>query len=135
MKIDYCDSKEVNVYKAFVTHPEDRKARTAFMRCFGKELMEPASKLHERLTRFKNAARYNEVFGKTKNRIEFAKGQKHSNPFILKVRVSGSHRKFFHHVTGQGEYLKAGEWTGDFDAIEEIFVVSVNKHDYAGVLK
>lgn len=136
LKISYSNAKEVVIYRAFVENPKDRKARKDFKREFGAELMEPAVKLHERLKKYPNAAKYNDVFGKTKNRIGFVRGISDNKPFVLKVRVGGESRKFFRQVINdKGILLKAGDWKGNFNETEEIYVIAVNNHDYNEVSK
>lgn len=132
MTIEYHNSKEVECYRDFVKNPDNRKAMRAFERIFGKTLMEPAKKLHDRLLSYKTAGAYNADYGCTNNRIELKQGCRDREPLVMKVRVDGWHRKFFHHLFGEGAMLKK-DWTGDFNSVEKIYVIDVNNHDYKKV--
>ncbi len=131
MDIEYCNSKEVKCYRDYVLHPDDRAASRAFSKLFGANLMEPAKKLHDRLTSFVSAGAYNAVFGTTDNRIEIKQGCANKEPLVLKVRVGRGPRKFFNHITDEiGNFLLTKDWVGDFNSIVKIYVIAVNNHDY-----
>ena len=133
MDILFKSSKECKCYQAFVEDPTNRAKRRAFGRMFC-GLEDESVKLHKRLQSFANAGDYNKVYGGTKNSIEKKSGEKKENPLILKTRLTGSWRKFFHHVaTEAGEFLLVKDWTGDFDSVNTIYVISVNNHDYNAV--
>ena len=76
MVIEYSKNKQVKCYRDFVMEPDNFEARRAFNKTFGRELMEPAKKLHDRLKQFPSAGDYNKVFGKSDNRIELKKRRK-----------------------------------------------------------
>jgi hypothetical protein len=130
MIIKYCDDKDVKCYRDFVLNPEDRATQRAFSKKFGKPLMEPAKKLHDRLNSYETAAAYNAVFGSTDNRIEIKRGGVKTNPLILKVRVAQAERKFFHQLLDDGNFLISSQWEGNFGAISTIYVFAINNHDY-----
>lgn len=91
-------------------------------------------KLHKRILSFTNASDYNKIYGSTANSIELKRGEKKENPLILKTRVTGSWRKFFHSVaTDAGDFLLVKDWTGNFETISTIYVIDVNNHDYNAV--
>ena len=128
-------SKEVDCYCRFVLDPNNRMAMRAFNKRFGKELMTPAKKMHDRLTQCLSAENYNALYGTSENRIELKKGGVGKmDPLILKVRVSGSVRKFFNHIINdKGNLLLKKDWDGNFRSVERIFVIAVNKHNYDDV--
>lgn len=130
MNIEYGKDKAVKCYQEFVTNPDNRSALRAFSKVFGKEMMEPAKKLHDRLMNHTSVGTYNKTFGNTDNRIEIVKGCKDADPLILKVRVNGCSRKFFNHKTNNGSLLLRKSWNGDFDKITDILVIAVNNHEY-----
>lgn len=131
MVIEYSKNKQVKCYRDFVIEPDNFEARRAFNKTFGKELMEPAKKLHDRLKQFPSAGDYNKVFGKSDNRIELKKGEKENEPLILKTRINVKARKFFQYRTDREQtYLLVRDWDGDFSKITTIFVIAVNNHDY-----
>lgn len=130
MQITFKNTKELKCYRDFVEHPTDRKALRAFLRYYPNEIAQDCARRYNLLKQFGSAAEYNSVYGSTTNRIEKKDGTKHNSPLILKVRVSGSWRKFFYTVGEEDEYLLTGNWVGQFDAVKEICVIDVNKHDY-----
>lgn len=137
MEIEYNKSKAVECYRNFVSSPADRDARKNFSKTFGKELMKPALKIHERLSQCGSACEYNKIYGKTKNGIELVAGCQGKNPVILKVRINDSYRKFFNHVVDStcGELLLTEKWCGNFEAIKTIKVADINNHDYKKLKK
>lgn len=88
---------------------------------------------HNLLKQYPTALDYNKVYGLTTNRIELKDGTKKNQPLILKVRVTGSWRKFFYVVIGEEDYLLTKDWVGQFDEVRSIYVIDVNKHDYNAV--
>lgn len=133
MDILFKPSKECKCYQAFVEYPTNRAKRRAFSRLFC-GLEEESVKLHKRLLSFANAGAYNKIYGGTNNCIEKKQGEKKGDPLILKTRVTGSWRLFFHHVaTDAGDFLLVKDWTGDFYSVNIIYVIDVNKHDYNAV--
>lgn len=133
MYIRFKSSKTCKCYKEFVEDPTDRSKRRAFGRVFG-GIEDESVKLHKRLLSFADAGAYNKIYGVTTNRIELKRGEKKENPLILKTRVTGSWRKFFHHVaTEAGDFLSVKDWTGNFDSVKSIYVIDVNNHDYNAV--
>lgn len=134
MDIEYGNSKEVKCYRDFVTNPEDRSAMKAFTKMFGKNLMEPAQRLHERFVGCKSAGEYNHKFGNAKNRIELKKDCRNNDPLILKIRIGLSYRKFFNHIVdNEDSLLLKRDWSGDFNSVTTIYVIAVNNHDYDSV--
>lgn len=133
MDIRFKSSKACKCYQEFVEDPTNRAKRRAFGKMFG-AIEDESIKLHKRLHSFGDAGAYNKVYGSTANRIELKRGEKKENPLILKTRVTGSWRKFFYHlVTDAGDFLLVKDWTGNFDAVETIYVIDVNNHDYNAV--
>lgn len=133
MDIRFKSSKECKCYQAFVEDPTNRANRRAFEKNFG-GIAEESVKLHKRLLSFTNAGAYNKIYGGTTNRIEIKRGERKENPLILKTRVTGSWRKFFHHIaTDAGDFLLVKDWIGNFDAISIIYIIDVNNHDYNAV--
>ena len=130
MIIDFKNTKELKCYKEFVEHPTDRKALRAFLKYFPKEITSDCVRRHELMKQYDTALEYNRVYGSTTNRIEKKDGAKQSNPLVLKVRVSGSWRKFFYVVCNNGDYLLARDWIGQFEDAKSIYIIDVNKHDY-----
>ena len=133
MDITYCNDKDVACYRDYVLHPDDRKASRAFAKRFGKELMAPAERLHERLKTCVSAGEYNVKFGQTKNCIEKMQGCRDGDPLVLKVRVSLKVRKFFYHMLAGSDPLLMRDWQGDFGSVTAIHVVAVNHHEYSKV--
>ena len=135
MEIEYDESsKEVVCYRQFVLCPTDRSAIRAFNKKFGQALMKPAIKLHDRLKQFPTAEDYNAIYGTTENRIELKKSTGKKDPLILKVRVSGSMRKFFNHIVNdKGDFLLKKDWEGNFSFVKRIFVIAINNHKYEDV--
>lgn len=134
MKIEYENSKEVKCYRDFVLNPEDRSAINAFKKCFGADLMTPAVRLHSVLVEQDSVGMYNKIYGSSDNRIEVVAGVPSKCPKVFKVRISRSYRKFFQQIIKEsGSVLLVRDWNGDFDSIDTIRVVAVNKHDYRGV--
>lgn len=135
MNVLFKNTKENKCYHEFVEDPSDRKKMRAFNKTFGSTIGDESVKLHKRIKQYATAADYNKVYGLTDNRIETVTGIKEKDPFILKVRVTGSYRKFFHYITDLDSlcFLKKKEWTGRFDLVSDIYVIEVNKHDYKAV--
>lgn len=133
MDIRFKSTKECKCYQAFVEDPTNRSKRRAFGKMFG-SIEEESVKLHKRLLSFANAGAYNKVYGGTTNRIELKRGVKKENPLILKTRVTGSWRKFFHNIFSEkGDFLLLKDWNGNFDAVNVIYIIDVNNHDYNAV--
>ncbi|MDE5789684.1 MAG: hypothetical protein K2H96_00445 [Muribaculaceae bacterium] len=133
MDIRFKSTKECKCYQAFVEDPTNRATRRAFGKMFS-GIEEESVKLHKRLLSFSDAGAYNRVYGGTTNSIELKRGVKKENPLILKTRVTGSWRKFFHHICSEeGDFLLVKDWTGNFDAVSVIYVIDVNNHDYNAV--
>ena len=97
--------------------------------------MKPAIRLHDRLKQFPTAKDYNTIYGTTENRIEIKKKDaRDKDPLILKVRVSGSMRKFFNHIINdKGDFLLKKDWDGNFGSVKRIFVIAINNHKYEDV--
>lgn len=134
MEIEYGNSKEVKCYRDFVLNPDNRNVAKAFSRIFGANLMMPAKKLHDRLSKHDSAGAYNAVFGQTDNRIEIKHGCGDKEPLILKIRISRGCRKFFNHITdSRKNLLLTQDWQGDFNSIKTIYVIAVNNHDYNNI--
>ena len=131
MRIQFKDTKENRCYEDFVNNPSDRTKMRAFKKMYG-AIEDEAVKLHKRLNNSETVAAYNKIYGSTNNRIETKSGGKDKEPFILKVRVTGSYRKFFYHVLNSEtmEFLKKKDWAGQFEDVSHIFVIAVNNHDY-----
>lgn len=131
MHILFKETKENRCYEDFVNDPSDRKKMRAFNKIYG-AIGDEAVKLHKRLDKFETVAAYNKIYGLTNNRIETKSGLKDKDPFILKVRVTGSYRKFFYHVIDMNEmnFLKKKDWKGQFEEVSNIFIIAVNNHDY-----
>lgn len=130
MIINYGTSKEVKCYRDFVQNPDDRSSVRAFVKMFGKPLLEPAKRLHDRLTTYSSAGDYNKDYGTTDNRIELKLGVADKKPLVLKVRVGKGPRKFFHQIINENEFLIKKDWEGDFNSVTTIYVIEVNNHDY-----
>ena len=130
MDINYGTSKEVKCYRDFVQNPDDRSSIRAFVKMFGKPLLEPAKRLHDRLSTYPSAGDYNKVYGTTDNRIDLMQGVADKNPLILKVRVGRGPRKFFHQIINECESLIKKDWKGDFNSVTSILVIEINNHDY-----
>ena len=133
MDVSFNNSKECKIYEAFVTDSSNRKNRRAFIKHFGNQIADEAIKLHKRIKANNTAADYNRLYGQTENRIEIKKGCKDKDPLIFKTRVTGSYRKFFHHIKDDGHLKLKREWQGEFEDIVNIHVVAVNNHDYNAV--
>ncbi|MGM9832267.1 MAG: hypothetical protein ACI31A_01080 [Candidatus Limisoma sp.] len=133
MDIAFKSTKACKCYQAFVEDPTNRAKRRAFGKMFG-GIEEESVKLHKRLLSFADAGAYNRIYGGTNNRIELKRGDKKEKPLILKTRVTGSWRKFFHNIaTEAGDFLLVRDWLGNFDKISAIYVIDVNNHDYNAV--
>lgn len=133
MDIRFKSTKACKCYQEFVEDPTNRAKRRAFGKMFG-GLEDESVKLHKRLLSFHDAGAYNKIYGNTNNSIELKRGEKKEHPLILKTRVTGSWRKFFHHIaTEAGDFLLVKDWAGNFDAVRVIYVIDVNKHDYNAV--
>jgi hypothetical protein len=131
MNIKFSGGKENKCYEDFVNNPTDRKVLRKFKQFFPDSIADEAVKRHQLLSVYETAAKYNEVYGKSENRIEFKKSTKDKDPFILKVRITGAWRKFFHCVVDdEGNLLLTKHWTGQFCEVQTIYVIDVNKHDY-----
>jgi len=130
MLIEFKNTKELKCYKDFVEHPTDRKALRAFLKYYPKEIAQDCARRYELMKQYASALEYNQVFGGTTNRIEKKDGTKQNNPLVLKVRVSGSWRKFFYTFTEADSFLLTKDWVGQFDEVKSIYVIDVNKHDY-----
>lgn len=132
MKILFKGTKENKCYEEFVEDPSDRKKLRAFNKIYGASIADESVKLHKRLKHYGSAADYNKMYGLTNNRIEIKTGGKDKDPFILKVRVTGSFRKFFYHmvVIEEMEFLKKKDWKGCFEEVTDIYVIAINNHDY-----
>lgn len=132
MNVTFGNGKENKCYEEFVNNPFDRTALRRFCRFYSKDIADEALNRHNLLCRFATAAQYNAVYGSTDNRIEKKQGVKDKDPFILKVRVTGSYRKFFHVISDveNKELLKTRDWIGQFNEVTDIFVLEVNKHNY-----
>lgn len=135
MNVLFKNTKENKCYHEFVEDPSDRKKMRAFNKVFGSSMAEESVKLHKRIKQYATAADYNKIYGSTANRIETLSGVKDKDPFVLKVRVTGSYRKFFHHVVDMKDlcFLKKREWTGQFELVSDIYIIEVNNHDYKAV--
>lgn len=133
MDIRFKSTKECKCYQAFVEDPTNRAKRRVFGKMFN-GIEEESVKLHKRLLSFSDAGAYNKVYGGTTNCIELKRGVKKENPLILKTRVTGSWRKFFHHICSEGgDFLLVKDWCGNFDTISVIYIIDVNNHDYNAV--
>lgn len=130
MTINFKNTKELKCYKEFVEHPTDRKALRIFLKYFPKEITSDCVRRHELMKQFNTALDYNRVYGNTANRIEKKDGIKQNNSLVLKVRVSGSWRKFFYMVCSDGNCLLTKDWIGHFEEVKSILIIDVNKHDY-----
>lgn len=131
MNINFSNSKENKCYEAFVNNPTDRKTRRKFTQYYPDSIADEVIKRHQLLSVYDTAAKYNEVYGQSENRIEFKKNTKDKEPFMLKVRITGAWRKFFHSVIDdEGNLLLTKHWVGQFDEVQTIYVIDVNKHDY-----
>lgn len=133
MLIEFKKTKELKAYEDFVEHPTDRKALRTFLRYYPNDIAQESVKRHSLLKQYATALDYNKVYGLTTNRIELKDGTKKNQPLILKVRVTGSWRKFFYVVVGEDEYLLTKDWVGQFGEVKSIYVIDVNKHDYNAV--
>lgn len=133
MNIRFKSTKACKSYQEFVEDPTDRAKRRTFGKIFG-GIEDESVKLHKRLLSFADAGAFNKVYGGTANRIELKRNEKNAHPLILKIRVTGSWRKFFYSiVTEDGDFLLVKDWTGNFDAVNSIYVIDVNNHDYNAV--
>ncbi|MCH5240724.1 MAG: hypothetical protein J1F38_10920 [Muribaculaceae bacterium] len=134
MNIEYSNDQDVKIYKAFVLDPTNRKAVSKFCQKFGKPLMEPALKLHERLENSSTASHYNQIYGSEDNKIETKKGTKNNDPKIFKVRITGSYRKFMNNIKDEeGNLMLTKEWEGNYTDIAHIYIIAINNHDYNAV--
>lgn len=130
MKLNYGPSKAAKCYRDFVQNPENRKAVRAFEKMFGKPLLAPAKKLHDRLIQYESAGDYNKTYGSTDNRIELMKGVSEREPLILKVRIGMRFRKFFYHQLDEAIFLFKKDWVGDFNSVISLYVFEINNHNY-----
>lgn len=134
MKITFKATKSNIIYQRFVEDPTDRAKQRAFYREFDSKIASSAAKLHQRLLAYSSVATYNKDYGQTTNRIETTKGTRDKDPLLLKVRVTGAWRKFFYSInTSSGDFLLEKEWSGQFDAVTDIYITNVNNHDYDAV--
>lgn len=133
MNLTYGTSKATKCYRDFVQNPDDRKSVRAFVKMFGKPLLEPSKRLHDRLLQYETAHDYNQIYGLTDNRIELLKGVAEKDPLILKVRIGISYRKFFYHIIEEDTFLPKKDWTGDFNSVTSLFVFEINNHDYNNI--
>ena len=134
MNLVYSNDTDVKIYKAFVLQPDNRKAISKFCQKFGKPLMEPALKLHERLVSSPDAQSYNLIYAGDDNKIETLKGTKNSDPKIFKVRITGSYRKFMNNIKDEeGNLMLTKEWEGNYTDIAHIYIIAINNHDYNAV--
>jgi hypothetical protein len=133
MNITFSSGKANKCYEEFVNNPLDRKAMRNFCKLYSKDIAEAAIHRHVELEKYPNAGIYNAVYGSTDNRIEKKQGVKNKDSFVLKVRVTGAYRKFFHVLVDMQNmtFLKTSEWEGQFKAVTDIYVIEVNKHDYS----
>lgn len=133
MLIKFRPSKACKCYQEFVEDPTNRAKRRAFGKAYG-GIEDESVKLHKRLLAHESAGAYNRIYGGTNNRIELKQGEKKENPIIFKIRVTGSWRKFFHHITtDDGDFLLVRNWQGDFNSVNTIYVIDVNRHEYQAV--
>lgn len=130
MQIAFKNTKELKCYKELVEHPTDRKALHFFLKYFPKDIMIDCIRRYEQMKQFDTVSDYNRVFGSTTNRIEKKDGTRQNNPVVLKVRVSGSWRKFFYTICENNDHLLTKDWKGQFDEVKRIYIIDVNKHDY-----
>lgn len=133
MELNYGTSKVAKCYRDFVQNPDDRKAVRAFEKMFGRPLLAPAKKLHDRLLQYESAGDYNRTYGSTDNRIELKRGVSEKDPLVLKVRIGIGFRKFFYHQIDEAVFLLKKDWVGDFNSVTSLFVFEVNNHDYNNV--
>lgn len=114
-------------------NPTDRKIQRKFRQFFN-GIDHEALKLHIRIKASPNAKHYNTICT-GKNCIQKAEGTADNHPLILKVRINGSYRKFFNYICDieRGDLLLTKDWAGEFEAITDIHVIDINKHDYSGI--
>jgi hypothetical protein len=131
MNITFKDEKICNYYRDLVDSGGGRQETKRFSKHFGNQITSAVLRLHQRLKSAENAGCYNNIAGKD-NKIEKLDGQKKNDPLILKVRIQDAYRKFFYYMTTNGNGLKCaeGEWTGQFNRVEDIHVFEINKHNY-----
>ncbi len=129
MIVHFKETKANICYENFVKNPENRTFRKAFLRQYN-NIAEAAVKIHERLENFTTVADYNSIWGCTDNRIEIVHGRANDEPLIMKTRINACFRKFFYHEKKDGLYTIMKEWAGNFTAVDTIFVIEINKHDY-----
>jgi len=129
MVIKFKESKECKCYEAFVENPTDRNLNKKFTGIFNSEIAKASVKTHQRLKNFESANAYNKVYGSSDNRIELLSAQEKKDALVLKTRINGDYRKFFHTIIDQ-DYLIKENWTGQFDEVKHIYVYEINKHNY-----
>lgn len=134
MEITFDNSKKMKCYEKFVNNPESRDFRRNFCKEYTSVIADAAVKRHNHLKHYPNALAYNQVYGKSENRIEIKQGQRDKESFILKVRISGAYRKFFYSMEEKEneipDPLLTKNWKGQFDEVTHIHVFDVNKHNY-----
>ncbi|WP_281979922.1 hypothetical protein [Tenacibaculum mesophilum] len=135
MEIEYKETKGCSVYKNLMSNPTDRKAIKKFNKEFNQTILGASIKTHQKLESSSNAFVFNQVSSKN-NKIEVLSGVKKKAPAVLKVRIQGSYRKFFHFYqtsTFDSEFCIVENWVGQFKDVSRIHVFEINKHDYSKV--
>ena len=130
MNITFAPTKNNECYETFVKNPTDRKAKRDFAKHFDVSIISAVIRRHSLLCKFETAADYNAVYGKSENRIEHKEGVRDNEPYILKTRVTGNWRKFFHCIITESDFLLTKDWKGQFEQIRNIYVIDVNNHNY-----
>jgi hypothetical protein len=131
MNITFKEERLCNCYRDLVNSGGGRMELKRFSRYFGDQITSSVLKLHQRLKNAENAACYNSIAGND-NKIEELAGRKNDEPLVLKVRIQSAFRKFFYYMISGEKDVKCsqGNWTGQFNRVEDIHVFEINKHNY-----
>lgn len=135
MDIEFDKNKNCTAYKNLVENIDDRIALKNFTKVFNKNIVDCSIRTYQKLKNAPNASFYNTV-SSANNKIEILTGSKNKDNLILKVRLQGDYRKFFHfyEIRDNNEKICITEnWKGQFNEVSKIYIYEVNKHDYSKV--
>lgn len=134
MEIVFSKNKNCDAFKELMENQTDRQAQKKFRKNFNDTILGASIKVYQKLKSSDNAFVFN-LASSANNKIEIASGVKKNKPLVLKIRIQGDYRKFFHFdqsaTADTEDFCLVQNWTGQFKEICKINVFDVNKHDYS----